>query len=129
METSRNQRRQLEKDNLKQSKKLTEIPRSKWPSDNEKNKTRIFRSRRFLVQEFSEKNSIRISVNRTSMNINGRWEENITWDELQEIKREIGYGDMCAVEIFPKDKDIVNVANMRHLWVQSEQSEIGWIKT
>lgn len=126
MEISRNQRRQLEKDNLKQPEKLTEIPRNKWPSDKVKNKTKIFRSRKFLVQEFDEENSIRISVNRTSMNSNGKWEENITWEELQEIKREIGYGNMCALEIYPKDKDIVNIANMRHIWLQKEQWPIGW---
>jgi len=128
MNTTRNQRRKLKKDNLTQPNLLTEIDRDKWPSDRVANRTRIFRSKKYLVQEFDEQSCIRISVNRTVMNSNGRWDENITWDELQEIKREIGYGNRYAVEVFPKDDDAVNVANMRHLWIQPEPLDIGWVK-
>ena len=60
---------------------------------------------------------VRLSINRTTLGANGRWDENITWDDLQRLKREAGYGDKDAVEVFPADVDVVNVANMRHLWV------------
>lgn len=56
------------------------------------------------------------------------WVDNITWDELMQIKREIGLGDRDAVEIFPADKDIVNVANMRHLWVTASPVMFAWRK-
>ena len=60
------------------------------------------------------------------MNPDGRWKDDITWDELQEIKRQAGYGNQMAVEIYPDDLDIVNVANMRHLWILDEPLPIGW---
>jgi hypothetical protein len=30
------------------------------------------------------------------------------------------------VEIYPRDRDIVNIANMRHLWVMAEPLALGW---
>ncbi len=51
----------------------------------------------------------------------------MTWEELQEIKRQVGIGDFFAVEIFQRDKDIVNVANMRHLWVLPDPLDFGWM--
>ena len=123
---TRNQRRQLEKANLKQSKKLTEVPKDQWPTDHG-NRTRVFRSRAFLVQEYIEGGNIRLSVNSTSIDSNGQWIEGISWEDLQRIKREVGYGDSYAVEVFPKDRDIVNVSNMRHLWIPPEALNIGWI--
>jgi hypothetical protein len=35
---------------------------------------------------------------------------------------------MMAVEVYPKDSDIVNVANMRHLWLVDDKTNIGWRK-
>ena len=59
---------------------------------------------------------VRLSVNRTAIE-GPRWKEGVSWDELQAIKRQCGYGDHDAVEVFPRDVDVVNVANMRHLWI------------
>lgn len=43
------------------------------------------------------------------------------------MKAEIGRGDLFAVEIFPPDVDIVNIANMRHLWVvPAEMVPFAW---
>lgn len=79
---------------------------------------RVWRSRKYLVQEFAEDGTpTRLSVCRTSLNKNGHFEDGLTWDELQTIKNEIGYGDAWAVEIYPDDKHIVRDANMRHLWI------------
>lgn len=78
----------------------------------------VFRSRDFLVQIFPATESIvRMSVNRTELRQDGRWSDEISWDELQRLKAEAGYGDLDAIEIYPPDKDVVNVANMRHLWI------------
>ncbi len=41
----------------------------------------------------------------------------ISWDQLQEIKSEIAGPDARAIEIFPADCDVVNEANIRHLWI------------
>jgi len=59
---------------------------------------------------------------------NGEYVEGITWEELQSLKDQSGYGNCCAVEIYPPNKDIVNVANMRHLWIPVEDPKYRWGK-
>lgn len=41
----------------------------------------------------------------------------IGWDDLQRIKNEIVGADRVAIEIFPAEDDVVNQANLRHLFV------------
>lgn len=123
---TRKQRQRLKTENAKRPQKLTEVPRDMWPDDGNTDRTKVWMSRDYLVQEFNESNTIRLSVNRTEMMANGRWDDKLTWDELQEIKRQLGYGDSYAIEVYPKDKDVVNVANMRHLWVLDSPLAIGW---
>jgi hypothetical protein len=124
--TTRAQRRQLERDNAKQPAELREIPRDQWP-DPSAPQLRVLRSRDFLVQEFAEKAParVRLSVCRTTM-AGERWQDGITWDDLQRLKRECGYGDSDAIEIYPDDRNVVNVANMRHLWIMAEPVACAW---
>lgn len=78
----------------------------------------VWRSRFFLVQVFDEGGGrLRLSVNRTDCDKFGDYLDGITWDELQALKRQCGYGDRLAVEVYPPDADVVNVANIRHLFV------------
>lgn len=79
----------------------------------------VWRSNRFLVQLFEpERGAQRITICRTMVDIvTGEWIDGITWQEIQDIKRGIGFGDREAVEVFPSDRDVVNVANMRHIWL------------
>ena len=124
--TTRAQRQLLKKENNKQSEYLEPVPASEWPS-NPKNMVGVYRSREFLVQVYQEENKIiRLSVNRTEMTDNG-WSDKIEWEELQAIKNELGHGNQMAIEIYPRDKDTVNVANMRHLWVLPQPLNIGWV--
>lgn len=81
---------------------------------------------RFLVQVYKEPGGIRLSVIRRELQRNGDYVDGISWDELQDIKRALGYGDHYAIEIYPRDRDLVNVANMRHLWVMNQPLAIGW---
>lgn len=75
-------------------------------------------SRRFLVALYQKKDApLRMTVNRNKLLANGRFEDGITWDELMECKRQVGYADLCMIEIYPPDSQIVDVANMRHLWL------------
>ena len=78
----------------------------------------VWRSKYFLVQIYKFSEDVeRITVNRTAINSSGDWLDNISWDELQSLKEQCGRGEFEAVEIYPKSSDVVNVANMRHLWV------------
>lgn len=124
--TTRAQRRKLERDNAKLPVVLCEVPRSQWPNPGAP-QLRVFRSRDFLVQEFpaSAPALVRLSVCRTSIS-GDRWQDGITWDELQRLKRECGYGNADAIEVFPADIDVVNVANMRHLWVMADPVACAW---
>lgn len=127
--SSRAQRRQLKRDNARQPTVLREVPREQWPIMTVP-PLRVLRSRDFLVQEYSATPPalVRLTVCRTSL-CGDRWQDGITWDELQKLKRECGYGNADAIEIFPADTDIVNVANMRHLWVMVEPVACAWRKT
>lgn len=107
---------------------LTPVSRDRWPLgyDNE-HRREVWLSCDFCVQVFDEnENIVRLSVNRTGIGPGGRWLGEISWDELQDVKRQIGLGEHYAVEIYPRDQDLVNVANMRHLWVLMEPLPIGW---
>lgn len=126
--TTREQRRQLERDNAKLPAYLCQVPQDQWPTVNKDCLTAVWRSRDFLVQVFAEEDGVfRLSVNRTIIDvITGRWVEAITWDELQRLKAECGYGARDAVEVYPSDRDVVNVANMRHLWVMPTELPFKW---
>jgi hypothetical protein len=70
----------------------------------------------------------RISVHRMVIDDKkGTWTDNITWDELQNVKNQCGRGDRLAVEVFPKDENIINQSNIRHLWIVEDESYI-WAK-
>ena len=123
-------RRQLEKENAKRPEFLTPLDKGLWPvgSFEDPSRIEVMISRKYLVQIFNEQNgTIRISCNRTSLDQFGNWEENLSWDELMEIKRQAGYGDRYAVEVLPGDADIVNVANLRHIWIMPHPI-VGWRK-
>jgi len=122
----RNLRRAAAKANDKRSTRLTMVPREQWPdTKHDPKRIAVYLSRFYLVQVFQEDGAKRITVNRTTVSAAG-WEQNIAWEELQEVKREIGMGDLYAIEVYPRDRDIVNVANMRHLWVLDSPLQYGW---
>lgn len=125
--SARNARRVAEKENAKASAIMERVPQQDWPFLQDK-LIEVWRSRHFLAQIFAEPNSVqRISVCRVSRRM-GEWEEGIAWDELMRVKREIGRGQQDAVEVYPGDRDIVNVANMRHLWLLPEPLYFAWRK-
>lgn len=70
---------------------------------------------------------VRLSVCTTEALEHGRRvADGISWDTLQRIKTECGFGGMDAVEIYPKDKDIIDEANMRHLWIVQKEIRFAW---
>ena len=84
-------------------------------------------SKKFFVQLYQEEDKpLRISINRTGLTSNYDWEDSITWDDIQKIKNEIGFKDKDCVEIYPAEKNAVNVANMRHIWVMEDLLDFSW---
>lgn len=95
---------------------------------------RVMRNRDFLCQLFREEHGVvRITVNRSiAVGYNERlggpeWADGITWDQLQAIKTALGYGHRDAVEVYPRDEDVVNVSRMRHLFVLNEGHGLNFI--
>lgn len=115
---------------------LAPVPEREWPAQRPdvQRPTAVWRSRDYLVQMFPVPplNGIevrRLSVNRCAITNDGHWEQDISWDSLQRLKRETGHGEWYAVEIYPRDNDLVYVANMRHLWLLAKPLGIGWFVT
>lgn len=88
---------------------------------------KAWRSNRFLAMFCKEPNGIRLSINRTEIDTAlGTWKSGISWDQLMDIKRACGYGETHAIEIYPADSAIVNVAAIRHLWLLEEPPPQLW---
>lgn len=131
--TNREGRRAAAKYMAQQNRKrpdyLVPLPREQWPEWVPPGLLIVYASREYLVQVFNEAANgvlVRLSINRTSITPSGEWQQDIPWEDLQRLKREAGYGDLDAVEVFPRDRDVVNVANMRHLWVLADPLAFAW---
>lgn len=46
--------------------------------------------------------------------------EPMSWEELQKVKSACGFGNIDAVEVYPRDCDVVNTGNGRHLYLMPE---------
>lgn len=107
---------------------LQEVHPREWPGNMPFGLERVLRSRRFLVQVYQPTaGAVRLSVCRTDVS-GGQWLDDITWEDLQAVKAQAGFSAREAVEVFPPDSDLVNVANMRHLWVlpEGERLPFSW---
>lgn len=129
----------LKKVNKDYGDALKEVPREEWPIDAPEIQ-RVLRSNRFLVQEHLPKRAdvamvlCRLSVMRTE--IAGRnpqsragtvaWKDGITWEELQAIKAECGYASLDAVEVYPRNVDVVKAYDQRHLWILRGLLPFAW---
>lgn len=114
---------------------LAEVPESEWPeaARGVKRPLAVWRSQYFLAVVYATPavggvEARRLSVNRVTITNDGHWGANIAWEDLQRCKTEAGYGDWYGVEVYPRERDVVNVANMRHLWLLAEPLPIGWFE-
>jgi hypothetical protein len=117
--------------NFATGRKMREIPREQWPfmQSIETVPLRVWLSNDYLAVLYQQRidGKLRLTVNRTRMN--GRsWRDGITWDELQRIKNETLGADVWCVEVYPPESELVNVSNMRHLWVLQEPPETRFPK-
>ena len=89
---------------------------------------KAWRNKEFLVQLYDQEGHSRLSINRSDVNKDGNWKEGISWDQLMKLKNQAGFEDQWAVEVFPPDSSVVNVANIRHLFLLPEAPEFAWRK-
>lgn len=112
---------------------MTPIPTSRWNLKIRPQPIQAWESQKFLAQLYAEQHvdgqpCLRLSVNRVTVTVDGKWEDNLTWDELMQVKAECGFADFYGLEVYPRERDIVNVSNMRHLWLFGKGFQIGWFE-
>lgn len=130
-------RRALQEENRQWSARMREVPMDSWPAPlqhmavsltSRSVPLRAWRSKYFAAVLYDEgvAKPHRLTVNRAAFADDGRFSGGITWDELMQVKRECGFGERDALELFPADRDVVDVNNLRHLWILTERSPLTW---
>lgn len=115
---------------------LQRVPEAEWPPNpGGPRPFEVWASRTWTVMLYRSSDEIggdeirdegiecRISVRRTDGGID------ISWTDLQKIKADIGRADRWACELFPTERDLVDVANLRHLWLYFGTPSFGWKKS
>ena len=73
----------------------------------------VWESDDYFVAAFMDQGFIRLDIERKDR------QDGITWDQLNAIKNACGFSEFDACEFFPRQRDVVNTANIRHLYVSS----------
>jgi hypothetical protein len=110
-----------------------EVPKSEWIKLEDTNPIKVWKSDDYLVQLYKDEDGTeRLSINSCWYKLNGfnspTWKDNLTWDELQSIKNSIGYENKWLVECYPPIGNVVNIANIRHLFVLDEKPTYAFKK-
>lgn len=71
----------------------------------------VWESDEYLVHAFLDQNTIRLDIERKDQS------DGLTWDQLRKIKNDCGFSDFDAVEFYPREQDVFNTANIRHLYL------------
>lgn len=75
----------------------------------------IWESELYRVYAYKDESAIRLDIERKD------GQDGITWDQMQTIKNACGFEDQDAIEFFPKEVDVINTGNLRHLYVFFEK--------
>lgn len=135
MKPTASQLREMKRQNALYPAHLVAVPRDQWPDLSQapgggtgSSVLACYRSRSFLVVVWLEPSGFaRLSVNRTEWDDRKqRFRDDISWDDLQRLKAEAGFADMCALEVYPPDEQVVNVANMRHIFLVPTPPRFMW---
>ena len=54
------------------------------------------------------------------------WKDGISWENLMKVKKAIGMDEWWGLEAYPPEKLMVNVANMRNIFLQKEKPKWAW---
>lgn len=74
----------------------------------------VWRDETYFVAAFQDQDAIRLDIHRVDA------QGGLTWDDLREIKRQCGFANYDAVEFYPREADVINTGNARHLYVFTE---------
>ena len=78
----------------------------------------IWRSKKYTVMVWNVPAGKKMTISRNEWDSHtGRYKDSILWDEIMEIKRQIGFGEQNAIEFYPPDSEVINIANVRHIWL------------
>ena len=80
---------------------------------------------RLLITPWGKVEHAAITLNRNPesvLSFNG--ERDIPWATKQEIKNEIFGENRLAIEVFPKQKSLVNICDVYHIWVFQKDFEL-----
>lgn len=127
----------LQTENRDWADRMREVPMAQWSPamqaaalslDASSVPMRTWRSTRFIAVLYDEgpKKPHRLTVNRAAIDSTGQFVDGLTWDELMQVKRECGFDKRDALELYPSDASVVNVSNMRHLWILEMTSRLNW---
>lgn len=97
-------RKFLRKENKRWPIVLTDVLREErhnFAGDPKLHHIRVLRSRSYLVQVCRDQGHMKLAINRTAIGDDGKWVDGLTWDELMEVKKQCGYEDWWAVEVYP----------------------------
>ena len=120
----------MRKESANYTTEFVRIPSEEWV-DPPVGLVMVWRNNRYLVQVYAQNDClVRLSICQAKLNADGsRWLDGLTWEDLQWVKNSVGFANNCAVEIFPPKKDVVDVANMRHLFVFEKPLACMWVKS
>lgn len=78
----------------------------------------VWRNKKYTVMVWNVPAGKKITISRNEWDSHTcRYKDGITWDEIMEIKRGVGFGNQNAVEFYPPDNEVINIANVRHIWI------------
>ena len=87
---------------------------------------KAWRNKNYLVYLYHDREFLRLCVQRTTIKDDGSFDDGISWDRIQQIKSAVGFGDYWGLEVFPADKALVNVSNIRHIWLFKDRPAFAW---
>ena len=123
-------KKSIAENNRRYTEVFVEIPRNEIQKI-EYCPKKAWRNKRYLACLYEDYTNgyLRLCVQRTTIKDDGSYEDGISWDKIQEIKNLLGFGDWWGLEVYPSDKDLVNVSNIRHIWLFKEPPAFAWKDT
>ena len=70
-------------------------------------------SDQYRVYAFLDQNTIRLDIEMLDKT------DGLSWDDMPQIKNDCGYQHFDAVEFYPREQDVINTGNVRHIYLYS----------